>query len=180
MKINKINFIKNYTKHFNKKSILETKKPPSVFTRGVSCVVEERNCGTIHKLPDYYQGKKLLYVESLNSFYLQNGCGSNCLKNIVRESLKNPNTEGRVALVSACIDHQTNPFGFYYKMGFRSTNEIFNNHGEWWLKRGGKKEDAPWIDWSYMYLPKENIQQCLNYKPSKNSLAKYFHYQSKK
>ena len=174
MKINKIDFAKNYIKHFNKKSILETKKVPLDFLYDVSCYTEERFPGTIHKLPDYYSNKKVLFVDSLKSY--KKGSGSKCLKNIVRKSLKNPDTEGRVTLISACVDHKTNPFGFYYKMGFRSTNEIFNNHGEWWLKRGGEKEDAPWIEWSYMYLPKENISQCLNYKCSNDAFLKSLTY----
>lgn len=104
-----------------------------------------------------------------------NGSGTKEIKKIVAESLANPTTQGRVALSAECLNSQKgHPLGFYYKLGFRSVNEKYNKACEKWLAAGGKKEMAPGIYkyeglregkglTSKMYLPKENIEHCLEY-----------------
>ncbi len=105
-------------------------------------------------LPHYYIDK--LYTTG-------KGSGTNTVQTIVRQSLQDPKTQGRVMLDACCIDGQTSPGGFYYKLGFRFINEKTNLECEKWLSSGGRREDAPWAT-GLMYLPKENISHCLNYK----------------
>lgn len=91
------------------------------------------------------------------------GSGTNSVQDVVRRSLEDPKTQGRVMLDACCIDDKTAPGGFYYKLGFRFINEEMNKECAKWLAEGGKREDAPFAT-GMMYLPKENISQCLNYK----------------
>ena len=91
------------------------------------------------------------------------GSGTNSVQDVVRRSLEDPKTQGRVMLDACCIDDKTAPGGFYYKLGFRFVNENTNKECAKWLAEGGKREDAPFA-LGMMYLPKENISQCLNYK----------------
>lgn len=88
--------------------------------------------------------------------------GTNAIKNVVLKSLDDPQTQGRVLLEACSIDGKTNPIGFYYKLGFRSVNPDTNADCAKWLAEGGKRKNAP-RGCTKMYLPKENIQHCLNY-----------------
>lgn len=90
------------------------------------------------------------------------GSGQNSVKDIVRKSIKDQETRGRVTLDACCIDGKTCPGGFYYKLGFRFKDPYINKQFENWLKNGGNKEDAPFYTGD-MFLPKENISKCLNY-----------------
>lgn len=90
------------------------------------------------------------------------GSGSSAVKNVVLTSLKDKRTQGRVTLDASCIDGETCPSGFYYKLGFRMKSPENNQEFAKWLEQGGKREDAPFITGD-MYLPKENILQCLKY-----------------
>lgn len=91
------------------------------------------------------------------------GFGATCIKRIVEESLKDKETEGRVLLQCVCIDKNRKcGAGFYYKLGFRFADEHVNEIFDKWLSRGGEREKAP-IKYGYMYLPKENIINCLTY-----------------
>ncbi|MBP3820389.1 hypothetical protein J6G99_01935 [bacterium] len=97
------------------------------------------------------------------------GAGTAYVRGVVLKSLKDNQTRGKVLLEATCIDGKTHPAGFYYKLGFRHTNEQFNIELEKWLKEGGKKENAPWCPGN-MYLPRENIMRCLNYGNTTYSL----------
>lgn len=88
--------------------------------------------------------------------------GANAIKNVVLQSLNDSETQGRVLLQACNIDGKTSPVGFYYKLGFRSTNPQTNEACAKWLAEGGKMTNAPGGS-DTMYLPKENIQHCLNY-----------------
>lgn len=91
------------------------------------------------------------------------GSGTRTIQEVVKESLKDPTTQGRVMLNACCIDTKTAPGGFYYKLGFRFKNSGANKQAEKWIQEGGRKENAPFLV-GEMYLPKENISHCLNYK----------------
>ena len=115
--------------------------------------------------PEYYIKnndflKPHYYIEELWS--RGKGTGTKAIQDVVRKSLQDPETEGRVVLQASKIDKKTYPAGFYYKLGFRTDHNETNAILENWLKDGGKRENAPKID-TMMYLPKENIEQCLNY-----------------
>ena len=103
---------------------------------------------------DYYHIQKILGDGQ--------GAGTAQVRQVVLESLIDNQTRGKVLLEATCIDGKTHPAGFYYKLGFRHTNEQFNIELEKWLKEGGKKENAPWCQGN-MYLPRENILHCLYY-----------------
>ena len=88
--------------------------------------------------------------------------GTRSIQDVVRKSLADIDTQGRVTLEACCIDDISAPGGFYYKLGFRFSDNEMNKLCEEWLKNGGKKEDAPFAI-GQMFLPKENISHCLNY-----------------
>ena len=90
------------------------------------------------------------------------GTGTTAVQNVVAESLRNPLTQGRVTLDACCMDGETSPAGFYYKLGFRFKDPNMNNELATWIENGGKRENAPFLT-GFMYLPKENIEHCLNY-----------------
>ena len=90
------------------------------------------------------------------------GQGKNAVKKIVEMSLQDARTNGRVTLQSDIIDGKTSPSGFYYKLGFRFSDKSKNDTMQKWLEQGGKKEYSPMVT-GFMFLPKENIQYCLNY-----------------
>ena len=123
-----------------------------------------------------YNNKKLLYIDKL--YANGNGQGTKEIQRLVRLSLQDPKTQGRVALSAECLNpSKGHPVGFYYKLGFRSTNDKLNKACEQWLHNGGTRETAPGI-YPYpgirrsklliakMYLPHENIEHCLNYATS--------------
>ena len=107
-----------------------------------------------HFLKPYY------YILNLESF--KKGGGTMAIKNVVRKSLKNPLSEGRVIVHSADLIPKKYSAGFYYKLGFRFTDEEKNKILQNWLSSGGRKENSPSVE-GLMYLPKENIEHCLNY-----------------
>lgn len=88
--------------------------------------------------------------------------GTKAVQSIVKESLDNPLTKGRVTLDAQDIDKVGSPAGFYYKLGFRFSNNKLNDEFANWIKNGGKREDAPQAN-GFMFLPKENIKCCLDY-----------------
>ncbi len=92
----------------------------------------------------------------------EKGQGTSNVQSVVLKSLKDDTTCGRVTLDACCLDGETAPGAFYYKLGFRFNNQILNEKCERWLKSGGKYQDAPFCVGS-MYLPKENIEHCLKY-----------------
>lgn len=114
--------------------------------------------------PAYYQET----YETLPSYHIDKlwskgkGTGTRSIQDVVRKSLADIETQGRVTLEACCIDDISAPGGFYYKLGFRFSDSEMNNLCEQWLKNGGKREDAPFAI-GQMFLPKENISHCLNY-----------------
>lgn len=107
-----------------------------------------------------YNFKPHYRIDKLYS--LGKGSGTNAVQKVVRESLFDKETEGRVLVYADCIDGYSYPSGFYYKLGFRFNKSDLNQQFEQWLKTGGKKENAPTVS-GMMHLPKENIEHCLNY-----------------
>lgn len=91
------------------------------------------------------------------------GSGTNSVQSVVRKSVNDPKTAGRVTLDACCIDGKTSPAGFYYKLGFRFKDKKMNKQLEEWIANGGKRENSPFLT-GMMYLPAENIEHCLNYK----------------
>jgi len=114
--------------------------------------------------PAHYQET----YETLPSYHIDKlwskgkGTGTRSIQDVVRKSLADIETQGRVTLEACCIDDVSAPGGFYYKLGFRFSDSEMNNLCEQWLKNGGKREDAPFAV-GQMFLPKENISHCLNY-----------------
>lgn len=170
-----------YKKAFGADSILKTNRPdikriePRI---DVEKWIIEKFSPTFSrtKYPQEYIHNPVTYVELLDSY--EEGAGTRAVKNIVRGSLKDK-SEGRVALNACLMDFEKgNSIGFYYKLGFRSVSEKYNKICEEWLKKGGKMEDRPWQIkyWPFapqqMYLPKENIEHCLQYPEKTLKLAK--------
>ena len=112
---------------------------------------------------------QIMYTQTLKpSYFISHlfshgkGQGKEAVKNVVKKSLEDSRTQGRVTLQSDIIDGKTSPSGFYYKLGFRFAVDDKNKLLQDWINKGGNKADAPMIT-GLMYLPKENICQCLNY-----------------
>ena len=122
-------------------------------------------------IPDYVtKGKWSSHYYVYELFGDGNSAGTRQIQRVVLDSLKDSQTRGRVLLEAASIDGgKTHPAGFYYKLGFRHTCEDFNIKLDKWLKAGGEKENSPWCDGN-MYLPQENIMQCLTYGNTTYSL----------
>ena len=111
----------------------------------------------------YLKGPQLrphYYIDELWS--TGKNTGTNAIKDVVLHSVNDIDTQGRVMLEACSIDGRTSPVGFYYKLGFRATDPETNNRCAKWLAEGGKRYNAP-TNSATMYLPKENIQHCLNY-----------------
>ena len=171
--MHKIELIKKYASYYNVDSIMKT-KPVTISLPKLMVDYETHISRRFHPVhifkhrePDYYMDKPVTIIDELFSF--KKGDGTRIIKKIVRESLKN-NTEGRVALLASNVNYKKgHPMGFYYKLGFRSINEKYNQICEQWLKRGGKLDDRPieikvgLFTTPEMYLPKENIEHCLKY-----------------
>jgi len=119
----------------------------------------------IPAVPEHKEEIKLLKGRYFLAYLWANGKGEGTkfVQEVVKKSMKNPNSNGRVVLEAEMIDGEKSPAGFYYKLGFRFANQKYNRYLEEWNKNGGRKNNAPCIT-GVMYLPKENIQQCLNYK----------------
>ena len=90
------------------------------------------------------------------------GSGTKAVQDVVRKSLADKDTNGRVVVYAECIDGHSYPAGFYYKLGFRFYGTDRNKEMESWIINGGKRESAPTIS-GKMQLLKENIEHCLNY-----------------
>jgi len=117
-----------------------------------------------HKIknnPNIYDGKPAYQIDVLLS--TGQGTGTNSVQKVVKESLADNDTNGRVFLIAECIDGHSYPSGFYYKLGFRYRNDYYNNQLEKWLNNGGNRKFAPTMS-GMMYLPEENIEHCLNYR----------------
>lgn len=94
------------------------------------------------------------------------GSGTQAVQDVVIKSLSDTQTKGRVTLDACCIDGKTSPAGFYYKLGFRFGDAQKNKELKNWLEKGGTRENAPFLTGT-MFLPKENINHCLNYGKNK-------------
>ena len=123
--------------------------------------------GRKHKLKATEAYYKETY-ETLPSYHIDKlwtkgkGTGTRSIQAVVRKSLADIETQGRVTLDACYIDDISAPGGFYYKLGFRFSDNEMNKLCEKWLKNGGKRADAPFAI-GQMFLPKENISHCLNY-----------------
>lgn len=164
-----------YAPHLEKDTFQLCKKNNSLYSsqRGVLSYTHTTKWPWMIEPPLDYANKDILYIDKL--YANGNGQGTKKIQELVRLSLENPKTEGRVALSAECLNtSKGHPLGFYYKLGFRSTNDKLNKACEQWLLNGGAKELAPGI-YPYpgirqskllcakMYLPRENIEHCLNY-----------------
>ena len=171
----KINFL---TPSISVNKIFQKTKRPNInfcakdtFEKSYECYdifCEQDNNSVMGNYPADYiyekSGKYFLrphyYILGLESF--KKGGGTTAIKNVVKKSLENPLAQGRVIVHSADLIPGKYSAGFYYKLGFRFTNEDKNEIMENWLSAGGRKENSPSVE-GLMYLPKENIEHCLNY-----------------
>lgn len=116
---------------------------------------------------DYYiktNGQNILKPHYFIKFLWGDGNreGTNFVQDVVIKSLEDKRTNGRVMLNAKKIDARTSPAGFYYKLGFRFLEEKFNKILEQWKTLGGTKLNAPDLE-GKMFLPKENIENCIRY-----------------
>lgn len=124
----------------------------------------------VYYVPKDYRGTGHIYVNKIVVDESQSkGTGTRTLQKILKESLADPNCQGRIRFHAMTIDiKRGSPVGFYFKLGFRSENPQINKKFEQWLSEGAPQNKRPLCLGADMYLPKENIEQCLNYPSTKN------------
>ena len=157
MRVLSVNAIREFTRLSGNKYSIQTPQQPLPKMKEAFCAVGKECAYYYYGFPEEYFGKQVMNIELLRS--TGKGTGTRAVKNVVRKSLADPETQGRVTLAAAQIDNKMpHPFLFYYKLGFRSCEDFYNKFGEEGLT-------IPNTDiMTYMYLPKENIKHCLNYK----------------
>ena len=157
MKVGRINSIINYKKILGVESLLQVKKNPPLVIPEALCKTKKEPA-LFFGYPQDYFNKPAIDIKRLESDI--RGGGTRAIKKVVRESLADPETNGRVTLVAANInDAKPHPFNFYYKLGFRAPEEYYNKMG---AEGRPMYKDAD----IFMYRPKENIEHCLNYRNS--------------
>lgn len=119
----------------------------------------------IYQIPEDYIGTGHIYIDKIVADKAQSaGTGTRTIQKILRESLADSKCQGRLRLQVFPLDiSRGNPLGFYYKLGFRADNIELNKKCAQWLANGGQKDKVPFSMGANMYLPKENIEHCLNY-----------------
>ncbi len=120
----------------------------------------------VYEIPEDYIGKGHIYIEKIVAGEnRKKGTGIRTIQRIVRESLADPQCEGRIRFEAMPIDiKKGSALGLFYKLGFRPDNIELNKKLAQWLAEGGEKSKTPISIGANMYLPKENIEHCLNYK----------------
>ena len=171
----KLNFAKIIS-HFDEGNTLCHGSVPENYTQKSRIYIEEytytprfgKNKGIVQTVPAHWEEIQ----EMLPNYHIDKlwsggaGSGTSAIQNVVKKSLADPRTKGRVTLEACCIDGKTSPAGFYYKLGFRFGDAHNNKMLENWLIKGGHRENAPFISGN-MFLPEENIEHCLNYAKNK-------------
>lgn len=119
----------------------------------------------VYDIPKDYWGTGHIYIDRVVVGENQSkGTGTRTMQKIVRESLADPDCQGRIRFNAMTIDiKRGSPVGFHYKLGFRAEDPRINKKFEQWLAEGAPKDKRPFCLAVNMYLPKENIEQCLNY-----------------
>lgn len=123
-----------------------------------------------YNYPKSYKNRQIIFIDWLKS--LEPGGGTIAVKKAVKESI-DMGFEGRVALSACNIDPtKGHPFVFYYKLGFRSTKIFHNLTCKLLLKLFGNNPPIGMFttETPLMYLPKRNIQKCLEYPEKKAQL----------
>ena len=111
-------------------------KEPAELNYRYNCYFDTFSFG---KYPDYYlnDSKELLPHYEIN--YLHSYCkgaGTQAVRKVVQESVKNPKTQGRVTLIACTFDDKKFPCGFYKRLGFKSINEEDEKILNEWIKNG--------------------------------------------
>lgn len=157
MNVGKINSILHYKKALGVDHLIKSQRNPKIELPEAYCKTQ-KELALDYGYPADYFNHLALHVRRLESNV--KGGGTRAIKKVVRESLKDPQTNGRVTLVATTIrEGDTHPFYFYRKLGFRTITDYYEEMGQ---KGKPMYEDALVM----MYLPKENINHCLNYKNS--------------
>lgn len=148
--------IVQYSKALGKQFVIQTKKTTLPKLNKAICRTKIQVAGDFEGFPREYLYKNVLELTYLES--IGKGTGTRAVQSVVRRSLADPSTNGRVVLLATNIYNDTpHPFKFYYKLGFRATEPMFNDIG-----KAGQNLDFG--EMAFMYLPKENASKCLNYR----------------
>lgn len=128
----------------------------------------DKNLGLpgIYEVPKDYIGTGHIYIDKIVAGEGRSkGTGIRTIQRIVRESIADSDCQGRVRFEAMPIDiSKGNPLGLFYKLGFRPDSIELNKKCAQWLANGGEKNKVPFSMGANMYLPKENIEHCLNFK----------------
>lgn len=116
------------------------------------------------KLPKkqmYTYLKDCYMIDYLASPERYEGAGTKAVQSLLDRSLSDKDTEGRIVVMSKIIDEQTSPAGFFYKLGFRFTDNNLNEIMDKWMVKKLETE-APKLT-GMMYLPKQHINKLMMY-----------------
>jgi len=117
------------------------------------------------KLPDEtndYFLKSCYQIDFISSPVRYNGEGTKAIKGLLEKSLSDKETEGRLIVDVKITDSETSAAGFFYKLGFRFTDERKNTIMQSWAQ-DRKSILSPKLI-GFMYLPKDKIQKLMMYR----------------
>lgn len=170
MKIVSINAVREFARLCGKQCFLQTPRQNVPKMKEALCLAVKERSDFYLTYPKCYRSQPVYNIEQLRS--TGKGTGTKAVQDVVKKSLADPETQGRVTLVAArIVSSKPHPFNFYYKLGFRASENYYNNMG----KDGKQMYPEAMI---HMYLPKENIEHCLSYKSrydAKSSGLKYMY-----
>ena len=129
--------------------IPESKKEGNFFVSGVGGDEEKSR---------YFSDVYLL--QDIESPTPREGAGTEAIQCLVEKSMLDENTNGRIILYIRPIALEDTSVQFFYKLGFRSTDEAWNKKIEDSIRNNLLEIE---ISSCYMYLPKENVPKVLRY-----------------
>ena len=88
------------------------------------------------------------------------GLGTEAIKGLAEKAMFDPKADGRIVTFSAPVWKESSPALFFYKLGFRFTDNYGNEYMEECLRKN--TIDIP-AHIGMMYLPKRNIHKLLRY-----------------
>lgn len=149
-------------------------KLPEYYISDIS--VPKTDVNNFEKMTIKYRFVSLKKFEDIEEHYT-NGCyvidymfspirgkgeGTKAIRSLVEKAISDKDTEGRILVDVKVIDGETSAAGFFYKLGFRFTDELKNEIMQNWLTNQ-KTQFSPKIV-GMMYLPQDKMKKLMMYK----------------
>ena len=104
--------------------------------------------------------KNCYVIDFIHSPRPKNGLGTEAIKILAEKAFFDTKANGRIVTFSTPVVKDCSPAIFFYKLGFRFTQESCNEHIEECIRKN--EPDIP-AQTGMMYLPKNNLQKLLRY-----------------